>query len=304
MDHIGFRRSQLYKLIWRSANRKLPKALASLDRTGSRWVLSALATWYARKKTGCDMAVWYDDLWIRSLSSKIHIADAPTFKYSVKDFTTFPNLDKSIFEAANDYWFYLYKPSDGGIIIDVGAGVGFDTLVFSRSVGASGKVISIEAHPKTFRRLEKFCELNHLTNTICIKVAAIDKEGDVYIEDLAKHELNSTEFQPTATAVIKIQGLPLDEICKRAQIEYIDLLKMNIEGGERLAIKGMKEMINRTRYACIACHDFRSNESEKFSTREMVVDFLRRNHFDVLIRTNDARPYVRDHVHAVNTLIQ
>ncbi|MFN2512078.1 MAG: hypothetical protein ABR568_11620 [Pyrinomonadaceae bacterium] len=45
------------------------------------------------------------------------------------------------------------------------------------------------------------------------------------------------------------------------------------------------------------------DESKTFSTREIVVDFLCRNHFRVTMRTDDARPYVRNHVHAVNTMI-
>ena len=76
---------------------------------------------------------------------------------------------------------------------------------------------------------------------------------------------------------------------------------MNIEGAERLAICGMREMIRKTRYACIACHDFRADEdsAQIFSTREIVTDFLRSNDFRIVTRGEDARPYVRDHIHAV-----
>ena len=275
--------------------------IRTLDRPGGRWVLSALATWYARKKTGRDIAVWYDDLWIRSLKPQIHVADTPSFEYFANDLLTFPALTQRIFEAPRDYWFYSYTPSSGDLIVDVGAGVGFDALLFSHAVGASGRVIAIEAHPKTFRSLQKFCELNQLTNTTCLQLAVVDRERDVYIEDLATHEANTAQLEPTAETVFKVQGVSIDEICKRQRVERIDLLKMNIEGAERVAIEGMTEMITRTRYVCIACHDFRSDESQTFSTRDGVTDFLRRNHFRVTTRANDARSYVRDHVHGVNT---
>ena len=278
--------------------------IRALDRTGSRWLLSALATRYARKITGQDMTVWYDNFWIRSLKPGIHVADAPTFDYFTSDILAFPKLADTIFKAPEDYWYYLYKPRKGDLILDIGAGVGSDTLVFSRSVGTSGRVISIEAHPKTFRCLEKFCELNQLTNTTCLQLAVVDKEREVYIEDVVNHEANSTQLEATAESVFRVPGLSTDEICKQLHIEHIDLLKMNIEGAERVAIEGMTEMIGKTRYACIACHDFRSDESKTFSTRDIVEDFLTRNQFRVTRRTDDARTYVRDHVHAVNTRME
>ena len=48
-----------------------------------------------------------------------------------------------------------YQPKPGDTVVDVGAGMGDDTLVFSRMVGPSGRVFSFEAHPDTFRCLQK-----------------------------------------------------------------------------------------------------------------------------------------------------
>ena len=276
-------------------------AIRVLDRVGGRWVLAALATWYARRLTGREVVVLYDDLWIRSLDSETFVADAPTFRYSASDLLTFPDLVRRISEDVQDYWFHVYEPQCGDVIIDVGAGIGFDTLVFSRAVGMSGKVIAIEAHPKTFRKLEKICELNQLTNTTCLQLAVVDDKREVHIEDLPRHEFNTTALSPSSNHLYEVHGLSLDEICKQQEIEHIDFLKMNIEGAERLAICGMSEMLKRTKCVCIACHDFRSDEhdSEIFSTRKTVIDFLRSNSFQVVTRADDARPYVRDHIHAV-----
>ena len=277
--------------------------ISALDRPGGRWLLSALASWYARRKTDRDVSVWYDGLWVRSLDSKIHFTDMPEFRYFADDIADFPRIAEGMSEAVKDYWFYLYKPGPGDLIVDVGAGFGFDSFVFSRSVGSSGRVIAIEAHPKTFRRLEKFCRLNQLTNVTPLHLAAVDKKRDVYIESLINDELNSVELEPKGEAAFKVQGLSIDEICRQQKVERIDLLKMNIEGAERLAIQGMAEMIKKTRYACIACHDFRAGESDKFSTTAAVSDFLRDNHFQVTVRSEDPRPHVRAHLHAVNTVI-
>lgn len=47
-----------------------------------------------------------------------------------------------------------YAPKDGDVIIDIGAGVGTETLIYSMMTGKNGKVFAIEAHPATSRSLK------------------------------------------------------------------------------------------------------------------------------------------------------
>jgi FkbM family methyltransferase len=276
-------------------------AIRALDRAGGRGLLAALATRYARTLTGRDVSVQYDDVWVRGLDSQVFLPDSGKFGYSPKDFSTFPDRVNRILDSARDYWFYLYQPRPGDLIVDVGAGAGHDTLCFSRAVGPSGRVIAIEAHPRTFRRLEKLCALNRLENTTCLQLAVMDGTRTAYIEDRAKHLANSVGLEPSTRHVLRVEGRSLDEICREQRVERVDFLKMNIEGAERLAIQGMSETIGRTAYVCIACHDFLSSGSgsDMVPTREAVVAFLRRNGFRIVTRPDDPRPYVRDHVHAV-----
>jgi FkbM family methyltransferase len=284
-----------------TARRVLTQAL---DRNGGRWLLGRLATWYARRMTGRDIKTWHDDLWIRSLGSEVFVADKPTFEYYANDFTDFPELVRRIFEDATDFWFHVYKPQNGDVIVDIGAGVGFDTIAFSRAVGPAGTVISIESHPTTFRRLKKVCELNQLTNTICLQVAVVDREREVYMNDLPDDLFNSATLEPSPNGVFKVEGNSLDSICKQQDVERIDFLKMNIEGAERVAIDGMSEVIGKTRFVCIACHDFLADQSETFRTRETILDFLKRHDFQVIQRREDERRAVRDHLHAVNRQLE
>src|SRR5881394_2341947 len=47
---------------------------------------------------------------------------------------------------AEDYWFHLYKPQNGDVLVDIGAGRGEDTYAFSKAIGPSGTIWSIEPH--------------------------------------------------------------------------------------------------------------------------------------------------------------
>ncbi len=63
----------------------------------------------------------------------------------------------------------------------------------------------------------------------------------------------------------------------------------------------MREMIRRTRYACIACHDFKDGGCGVMNTRQTILEFLRGSGFSITTRDNDPRPFVRDHIHGQNT---
>ncbi len=76
--------------------------------------------------------------------------------------------------AAQAHFFWGYHPRLGDVVMDVGAGVGEETLTFSRAVGPGGRVICMEAHPRTLRCLEKLIEYNHLTNVTAVHEAATE----------------------------------------------------------------------------------------------------------------------------------
>ena len=253
-----------------------------------------LASWYARKLTGLDVSIFYDGTWIHRLETH-HIADSLRFEYHRDRILAFKSQHEKTLKESGDYWLHVYKPQPGDVVIDVGAGIGSDTALFSRAVGASGKVIAIEAHPLTYRVLEKQCKWQRLTNVVSMPYAIMDKRCTVYIENQPVHEVNAVSVvQGPEHLSESIPGFSLDEVCAVLGITCVDFLKMNIEGAERFAIIGMKKTIANTRYASIACHG-----GQQYSTKELVVDFLQRNDFDVVSRESDPRPYVRDHVHGI-----
>src|ERR671924_1621149 len=92
---------------------------------------------------------------------------------------------------ARDLFLYEYTPHAGDVVLDVGAGVGAETLLFSRLVGAAGRVVSVEAHPRTFKRLTDLVAANALTNVTLVHAALSDAEGSVVISDLPEHPRNA-----------------------------------------------------------------------------------------------------------------
>jgi FkbM family methyltransferase len=196
---------------------------------------------------------------------------------------------------ARDLFLYEYTPRDGDTVLDVGAGIGAEALLFSRLVGGSGRVVCAEAHPRTYARLAALCKVNGLANVTPLQVAVTDADGTVTISDTDTHLQNTT----LAPSGIEVPARRLDTIAAELGISQIDLLKINIEGGERTALPGMGELISATRHVCISCHDFLADRGgpEELRTKKFVIGFLRDHGFETATRDDATDPWTRDYVY-------
>lgn len=270
-----------------------------MDRPGCRFLLGKLATRYARRITGDDLEIEYlHGLWTHR-AGKYYFPDSETFEYLSKEFPAWKTQVNRYVADAKEYWLRHYHPKEGDVIVDVGAGRGEDTLTFSRSVGESGRVIAIEAHPLSFAILKNFCRLNGLKNVTPLHLALMDKAGDVQIVESESWMENSIVCGEAPSGA-EVPAGTLDEVCRQHGINEIAFLKMNIEGAERYAVLGMTSALRGVRQACIACHDFRFQQihGEEFRTRAFVEEFLKGYGFMVDSHPDDPRDYVRDHLWA------
>jgi FkbM family methyltransferase len=278
------------------------RVIEVLDRRGTRGLLSALATRYAQKITGQDVAIFYDELWIHRIGDH-YLGDFQHFAYYDPDVLSWGERYRHFQAEAADCWFYLYAPRPGDVVIDVGAGIGTDAIAFSHKVGPTGRVLAIEAHPRTHLALQKTCKWNRLVNVTCEQLAVMDEPGTVYMDDRPDNDANSVQRDADNAHRYAVPATTLDALTEKHDLKEIALLKMNIEGAERWALPGMEKTIARTQCVVIACHDFRADRGDEgqFSTKQLVTEFLIKRNFHVRTRNNDARPYVRDHVHGLRT---
>lgn len=260
-----------------------------LDREPIRGVLAPIATWLARSRNKGVKRIFHDgEVWMHETSNGYFAYHHP-----------FVRLDLTkLHDSAEKNFLWRYQPRPGDVIVDVGAGVGEETLSFSRSVGTCGKVVCIEAHPRTFRCLEKLVRYNQLVNVICVHRAVADVcGGSVMIADSDTYVGNRL----SSTQGVSVQTITVDALSEELRLIRIHFLKMNIEGAERLAIHGMQETLKRTEMVCISCHDFLAERKGDYSlrTKEKVQGFLEQNGITVFDRM-DGKSYIRDQVWGVN----
>jgi FkbM family methyltransferase len=262
-----------------------------LDRKGSRFVLSPLVGYLARRQGKGITRVFYDDgIWI-------HQTLCGYFAYH----RPFVRLDLSKFdELARTNFLWGYQPEPGDVVVDVGAGVGEEALTFSRAVGERGKVICIEAHPRTYRCLEKLVQYNLLSNVIAIHRAVAEPSCQIAtIADGNEYLRNRSD----AAAGIPVACTTIDAIHQQLGLGRVHFLKMNIEGGERFAIRGMLQTLHQTEAVCISCHDFLAETTGDggLRTKATVQGFFQQNGFRLVQRQEASLPpYLRDQVWAYN----
>lgn len=132
---------------------------------------------------------------------------------------------------------------EGDIVVDVGAHIGYFTLIFSKLVGDNGKVYSFEADPTNFEILMKNLEVNKIKNVTCENFAISDKNGKVKLFNANSSTANRL-FSSEDENFIEIESITLDEYFQDKNMK-IDFLKLDIQGAEPLAMKGMKELFKK-----------------------------------------------------------
>jgi FkbM family methyltransferase len=139
----------------------------------------------------------------------------------------------------------------GGVVLDIGANIGYYTLLLSRLVGNDGLVVAVEPHPVNFHLLQLNLRINRVSNVRLVSAAISDKDGRTFLfeaEGSNWHSLLPTER--TSQKAIEVPTLTIDTLAHQVE-RPIDLLRMDIEGGELSALKGGEKTLRCYRPALV-----------------------------------------------------
>ncbi len=136
--------------------------------------------------------------------------------------------------------------NEGDTFIDIGANIGLYSLVAARKIGEKGKVIAFEPFPLNNTRLCKNVALNNLKNISIESKAVSDQNGSLLIQSNEKdgNQGMASAFLDNYSSQFEVPKIALDEYVEANNISQIDLIKIDIEGGEYLALKGMKTILS------------------------------------------------------------
>ena len=136
--------------------------------------------------------------------------------------------------------------SEGDRIIDVGGNIGLTAIISAKSAKETGEVIVFEPEPDCYRLLKKNIKLHEMTNIHAYDIALSDKDGSLnFFIDKDYSTLNSLSEKNilNKSKKIVVQTIKYDSFMEEQMM--VHLLKMNIQGGERLVIEGAGQMIKQ-----------------------------------------------------------
>jgi len=141
----------------------------------------------------------------------------------------------------------------GMTVVDAGANWGYFTLVSAHAVGPRGRVVALEPHPALSALLEANVRGNRLVHVECLRLAAGACNGVARFAGFAADGGNwglSREVPEDAADPVEFRSdvRALDDLLDGLGIERVDLLKIDVEGGEADVLHGMIRGLGRARY--------------------------------------------------------
>lgn len=166
-------------------------------------------------------------------------------------------------QSEKDYWLGTYEPElqatiadlvkQGMVAYDVGANIGYISLLLARRVGEVGRVFAFEALPANLERLRANLALNNLAGRVqVVPAAVVERDGAVQFwvgpsGGMGKADGSAGRQKVEYSQAIDVQGLSLDGFVYGAGNPPPQVVKMDIEGGEVLALPGMKRLLSQAR---------------------------------------------------------
>lgn len=161
-----------------------------------------------------------------------------------------------------DYWLGTYEPDlqaalpvfipAGAVIYDVGANIGYVSLLLAKAAGGTGKVFAFEALPSNAEQVRRNVELNGMGSRITVVAKAVTQASGpvrffVHASGGMGKAAGSAGRDDKYQSEITVDGISLDEFCFGQGNPTPQVIKMDIEGGEVMALPGMKRLLTEVR---------------------------------------------------------
>lgn len=135
----------------------------------------------------------------------------------------------------------------GMTVVDIGANIGYYTLIAAALVGVSGKVYAFEPEPSNYGLLTRNIEANGYANVLALPEAVSDRAGSVtlYIDS---QNCGNRSFSKRNIVhdggVVDVATTTLDSLWLSGKIaSEIDVIKIDAQGSEGLIVKGAKQIL-------------------------------------------------------------
>jgi FkbM family methyltransferase len=131
----------------------------------------------------------------------------------------------------------------GDVVYDIGANVGFYSLLASVMIGEAGYVYSFEPSPENLREFSRHLEMNHIGNCTVVAAAVSSSDGNAIFDPSADRCTGRLSLNGS----LCVRTVALDGLVSRKEIRPPNLMKIDIEGAELECLRGASNVIQDSR---------------------------------------------------------
>lgn len=146
----------------------------------------------------------------------------------------------------------------GDVVYDIGANVGFFTLLASRLVGPQGQVYAFEPLPRNLALLERHIRLNDCRNVTVFELARAARSGSArFVAEGVGPSMSKLGGEGT----LEVRTAALDELFAAHELRPPTLRKMDVEGAEHDVLQGAARLLRDSRPTIfLAAHGYRQRD--------------------------------------------
>jgi FkbM family methyltransferase len=134
----------------------------------------------------------------------------------------------------------------GMTFVDLGANIGYFTVIAGKSISPGGRVYAFEPLPPIADYLERNIRENGLQDVVRVERLAVSDQSGVVRFSAGETSSVGAHIADTSGAGIDVPTVSLDDHFARAGWPRVDFVKMDIEGAELAALRGMRELARRS----------------------------------------------------------
>lgn len=131
----------------------------------------------------------------------------------------------------------------GMVSFDIGANVGFYTLLLSKMVGPRGSVIAFEPVPRNCDFLRRHVAINRCTNVLVQELAVADFDGIAYFDPTQ----SSSQGHLTERGSLRVTCAQIDSLVAADEIPPPHIMKIDVEGAELAVLEGASRVLARNK---------------------------------------------------------
>jgi FkbM family methyltransferase len=165
-------------------------------------------------------------------------------------------------QVDKDYWLGTYEPElqsalrelipAGAVIFDVGANIGYVSLLLAKATGKTGKIYAFEALPSNSEQLRRNLVLNGMDSQVTVIASAVTQAPGpvrflVHASAGMGKAAGSAGREDKYQSEVTVPGISLDEFVYAQGNPPPQVVKMDIEGGEVMALAGMRRVLTEAR---------------------------------------------------------